>query len=94
MQQTSISANNQAISSGLKIEHKRRILAALDLISEGTANEIANRAGIEYVACVRRLSELVTDNKVYDTGKLGKSPSNRACIIWGKVIEQAKSARA
>ena len=85
MQPTSLAAYRSFERSGDKIDHHRRILGALDFIGEGTAQQIADRCGLGYYQTSRRISELVKDNKVADTGRKGKSPSGKAAIIWKKI---------
>ena len=67
MKTTSIEANTNAENSGLKYNHKRKILNVLD--GEMTGKEIASKAGISYYAVMRRMSELENKNKVEWIGK-------------------------
>lgn len=84
LRETSIAAGRSFNASGDKYDHHRKILAALDF-SEGTNLEISNRCGLSYHQTARRISELVAENKVYDTGMVGKSPSGKKAIVWAKV---------
>ena len=82
MQATSQIANTIAKESGLKGQHYAKILDALKAIGSGTAYEIAAKCGMDAVQVSRRLSEMPS---VYDTGRKGRTPSNRPAIKWAAV---------
>lgn len=85
MQATSIAAKKSFDKSGEKIEHHRKIIAALQFIGKGTFSQISNVSGLAYHQVGRRVHELVCKGLVCDTGELGRSPSGRAAIVWGLV---------
>jgi predicted Rossmann fold nucleotide-binding protein DprA/Smf involved in DNA uptake len=66
MKATSIEANNKANKSGLKINHKKKIMKVLTTPMNG--KEIAEETGLDYHAVMRRMSELESDNKVKVVG--------------------------
>lgn len=89
MQPTSLSAKRSFDLSGDKIDHHRRILASLEFLKEGTFQEIANVCCLTYNQVGRRVSELVKENKVKDSGHFGISPSGKKAIKWELVKDAA-----
>ena len=66
MKLTSLKANQKADKTGLKLNHKRKILKALDMPLNG--KEIALKSGLDYHSVMRRMLELQNENKVIVDG--------------------------
>lgn len=81
---TSKAAAERAASRGVKSEHDRRILRALEALGSagGTKNEIAERAGLDDVAVARRMSTLRDRGAVVATGQTRATPSGAAATVW------------
>lgn len=66
-----------------------RILKALDKLPqhEGIASTIASVTTIDSVEVNRRMSELLRDGKVIDTGRYGITPKGCKAKIWKRIYE-------
>lgn len=62
---------------GLIDSHKQKILEALAVVGIANYEVIAAKAGIEKHACMRRLSELEREQKVYKPGTKSKTKTDR-----------------
>lgn len=87
---TSIAANNQAAE--LKKEHKKKILAAMERIEKANYERIAELAGLEKHACMRRLSELEGDQKIYKPGSQSPTSTGRMAFDY-RLMEFSDHAR-
>ena len=77
-----IAAANAAQFAGT---HAQRILAALDVISTGTAHEIAEAAGLTVVQVDRRLCELERVGKVRFLTMPGRPLIRDGSRVWARV---------
>jgi predicted ArsR family transcriptional regulator len=93
IRETSLTAYRSFERSGDKIDHHRKILSALEIFGEGTSQQISDMCGLSYSAVARRISELIAEGKVIDTGRKGKSPSGRGAIIWKLSPEYIQSLK-
>lgn len=48
----------------------------------GTQWEVSERIGIAAESVHKRISDLRTEGRIYDTGIRRKGPSGRYCIVW------------
>lgn len=75
--QTSLQAYKQAQDEGLIQSHWGKILKAMEKIGAGNYEAIATAAGLDKIACMRRLSELETQQKIYKPGTQSKTNAGR-----------------
>ena len=88
MKPTSIQAYSQA--GELIPNHQSLILQALEEMESGTAEQIAEKTGLNYHAVARRLSELERKSLIHPSG-IGKTKSNRNCTKYS-IFKQDKEA--
>jgi predicted transcriptional regulator len=91
MKQTSVIASRMA-EKGLKKEHFARILKAMRDKKPRNYEAIAKRAGLEPVSVARRLSEMVKDGCMIETGTVSLTSKRRPAtnyIINDKVLKAA-----
>ena len=87
MRKTSIAANNTMNETGTKATHKERIMHGMNssaILSEkgGTYEAIAIAANLSEAQTWKRLSELVKENKIYDTGRVAPLVSKEKGTVW------------
>ena len=58
----------------------------VQMLSEGTttrtSQEIADFCELDYLQVARRMSDLVIDGKVQDSGQTRRSPGGRRATVW------------
>ncbi len=77
---TSVQAARGA--QGLAEEHQSIIAAVLATYGPLTSCEIADRCKLNYHQVARRMSDLVIDGKVMDSGETRRSPGGRRATVW------------
>ncbi len=73
------------MAQGLAERHKTIIVNVLHhagFQSGFTSQEIANCCKLNYLQVVRRMSDLMADRKVQDSGQTRPSPGGRRATVW------------
>lgn len=79
--QTSHDAH-KAVTQEMKSDHWDKIMLALQFIGEGNYEEIARKSKLDRHAVGRRLSELVAEQFVFNTGKTSPTSKGRGAIVY------------
>ena len=87
MKKTSIEANNTMNNTGRKATHKERIMHGMNSNAilkycGGTYEAIAIAANLTEAQTWKRLSDLVKENKIYDTGRVAPLASKEKGTVW------------
>lgn len=97
MRKTSLQAHKGIKEGGVKQIHYAIILDAFALLrnNEGTALDLSGMCKLDYWQVSRRLGEMASPSDptqqptIEDTGRLGKSRSNRRAVIYRLVTTPA-----
>lgn len=72
----------KAAASEMIANHKQQILQALKILGQGTGEQIASRARINYFQVQRRISELEKDGLVFKPGHKLPTKTGRLSYVW------------
>ena len=73
---------NKEMSAELRQQHHTKILSALEVLGEGIGEKIAEQAGMDYHAVMRRMKELVIMGKIYNTLKTAPTTTGRQANLY------------
>jgi len=72
----------KAANSEMIANHKQQILQALKILKQGTGEQIASRAKLNYWQIQRRLSELEKDELIFKPGHKLPTKTGRLSYVW------------
>jgi len=78
------------MAPGARDNHYRKIIAALQVIGDGTSWEISAQANIKPDQVWKRQHELVDAGIIFDTGLRRNSPDNNPAMVYSLVSNKEK----
>ena len=81
---------NKSVKPHKDIFYEKILKALREMKDGGTSETIARKSGIEYAQCHKRIAELVTSGKVYNTGETIKNSSGRSAMVRKIFVAQPK----
>lgn len=72
----------KAATSEMIANHKQQILQALKILKQGTGEQIASRAKLNYWQIQRRLSELEREDMIFKPGLKLPTKTGRLSYVW------------